>query len=267
MNKSSLSFSINTFFHQLYKHAKYRGFFGEKNKLHSPFYERYHPRLPLYIIDTRIIISHKYKFLLVRVPKAGQSTVVASLYHAETGKRLRSTDDIQPIKVQYYEHPSSLTGRQFDDIEKNYFKFTFVRHPYTRVLSAYQDKIEPNIDKKRVIAEVLNKDENEINFQDFIKYLEYGKINSDPHWARQVDLLTIPLSKFDYIGKLENINKDLPYVLKTIYGRSGPIVSVKNHATQAQKKVANLSKKEKEKIYTLYKSGFETFGYSKEYIF
>lgn len=227
----------------------------KKQNNNFPFYNVYKPQLEIELLDKLVLVNHKYNFIYFRIPKAANSTIVSSLYFAETGKVITSLDDIQIIKDTYYNRPSSLSHSQLKKIQNDYFKFTFVRNPYTRIIAAYLNKIIPNKNGKcnRVAKFLGRSPDTEISFSDFLEYLEQGGINQNAHWARQHDLLPIPLEEFDFIGRTENLTNDLNYVLAHIFKTKPQIVSVREHKTNAERMLQELDKKTKNRILKLYK--------------
>lgn len=228
------------------------------------YYEIYPPKLNLSIIDSRCMISHKHKFAYFRIPKAANSTVTATLYYADTLKVVDSLDSIQQIKDTVFDKPSLMTNKQVSDFRTKYFKFTFVRNPFTRIVSAYLDKIKTKVNNKRsIVAKSLNiRIESEISFDLFLYYLENGGIYENGHWARQTDILTVNPSDIDYIAKIENIEKDLNYILKIIFSKVTPIINIREHATNAMEISKQLDDNFISRIFKLYEPDFQNFEYS-----
>lgn len=229
----------------------------------APFYRAYPPRLHVSLLDPLGIISTSSKFAYFRIFKAANSTIVATLYHAQYGKSITSLEELQPIKDDYYARPSQLSLVQVREMRSSYFKFTFVRNPYTRVLAAYFDKVIPKDQgKHKMVTNFLGKpSDSEISFDEFLTYLEKGGINHNAHWARQSDLLSIPLDEFNLIGKTETISVDLPHVLGIIFGGEHTIISVREHTTGSSRKVEELDSVTRNRIKRLYELDFHNFRY------
>lgn len=142
----------------------------------------------------------------------------------------------------------------YENVYRNgtYFKFIFVRHPLDRILSAFLDKIErkffertvdedqnlsvldtirsmdSNLDLRKI--DLKNLEEKFIKarlnlskhaFQVFLAYLidrEISQIGGDTvrHWKRYYDLCQMCQSNWDFIGKLESIQRDSQYLIQKL---------------------------------------------------
>ena len=130
-----------------------------------------------------------------------------------------------------------LSKSQIDakDIEQYFlesFKFTFVREPFERLLSAYKDKFvsrrtfdrpllkyygpkillrfRPNVTKKSL--ESLD----DITFPEFVEYIIKDGVNEgfDRHWNHYIDQCNPCLIKYDFIGRYEYLAEDGNYMLR-----------------------------------------------------
>jgi len=232
----------------------------------NTFYKKFPIKLKVELVNKRIIISHLNEYAYFRISKAANSTVVSSLYYGETSHEIRSLHYLQKIKDEYYDRPSDLSRDQVSKLLNSYFKFTFVRNPYTRILSAYLDKIVNNeAEKRELVAIHLGKSKgSEVSFDDFLLYLESGGIDENGHWARQIDLIPIPLNKMDFIGRVENLQKDLDFTLSKIYNSCKPIISVREHSTSTSLLIKELAPETINRIYKLYESDFDSFHYPRK---
>ena len=112
---------------------------------------------------------------------------------------------------------------------EKYFKFTFVREPFERILSAYKDKfvyprfprpmlqlrgrailgtVRPNSSKSAL--DMLD----DITFREFIEYLvTEGSSKStsvmDWHWDNYVNVCGMCAVNYDFIGHYETFDQDL----------------------------------------------------------
>ena len=105
---------------------------------------------------------------------------------------------------------------------EEYYKFIFVRHPLERILSAYRDKVQYDFlrnlpfpgdthhIKEHDADDFLDIDKE--GFHAFIKYLvKRANISAGGsrirHWKRFVDLCGICSFDWNFIGKLETVNR------------------------------------------------------------
>lgn len=226
------------------------------------FYKAYPIKLNRNIIENGLAISTAQRYVYARMRKAANSTVISSLYNAENNKKVTSLDDIQIIKDNYFTKPGELSKTDLKNLD-SYFKFTIVRHPYSRILSAYMDKIENrNRSQRKIVAEFLNKQQHdEITLNEFLNFLENGGLRENAHWAPQTDFLVFPIDQYDYIGKLEKLQQDLMQILAIIYKKNCPIISVNEHKTDSKSKTKELTPSDKLRIYSLYMDDFKNFNY------
>lgn len=94
-----------------------------------------------------------------------------------------------------------------------------VRDPYSRVLSAYLNKIAPRV---RPIYDILLDrhslpPETRLDFRQFLR-LESGSppVQMNPHWRPQHYLLCSPLIQFDKIGRFDEISTFIDALLISI---------------------------------------------------
>ncbi|MDN3492422.1 sulfotransferase family protein [Winogradskyella bathintestinalis] len=217
--------------------------------------------LPFKIVGSRTIISFKENYFYNRIPKAANSTVIASLYAKESGVKLKSLDEVQIIKNNYFTYINDLDFQQLKQLQ-NLYKFTLVRNPVSRITSAYLDKVKnKNAPQRKLILRALNKNENDdITFDEFLFYLENGGIYHNAHWSLQKDLLFFDINKYDFIGKMENISSDLPIILENIYDEPSRIISIMPHARK-KNILENPNSFQLKKIHSIYQPDFHVFKY------
>ena len=225
-----------------------------------PFYRIYPYKGKSYIrdIDQRGLVDFELGIFFNRIRKSANSTVVINLADLKYGRQIPS------LKAKkYFMRPSQISFEQMNDFEK-LFKFTIVRNPYTRTLSAYLDKI---VRRKAVIPSFNYKSDRIPSFLDFCKYLEHEGLYENSHWAPQTDVLLLPIVSFDYIGKLESLDEDLRWIFNHIAPQRNlhPLRSHIPHQTNANKKLSQYYDDHSRQIVaSLYKDDFDIFGYSVE---
>lgn len=227
-----------------------------KNRLtipFTPFYKTYPYKggVSINSADSRGCVDMEMGFFFNRIPKAANSTVVINLARCKLGKEIPSR---QAKKI--FATPSSLKSREIEKFSA-LFRFTVVRNPYTRVLSAYLDKVE-----RRAI-----RSNKASSFLAFLHGLQNGRLYDNAHWAPQSALLLLPLHQFDFIGRVETLDKDLEHITKRIQGKPAgeSFPSVFGNATGASRKVRAYYDPETAGIVrSLYRDDFEIFCYSEE---
>ena len=228
----------------------------------SPFYVTYSSALPYRAINTRALVSDRYRYVYFRVPKAANSSVVATLMHMEGAASTLSSKEVEAFKTSG-RRLSTLGLEEVDKVRNHYFKFAIVRNPYTRVISAYRDKIEKVTAFRPRVSRFLGKGPDEpVGFEEFLDYLEFGGgLRDDAHWALQSELILLPVERLDAIGKVETLDCDLPGILQSIYGTRGGPVRFSPHATNAGSAAVQLGSRTVDRIYRLYQKDFESFSY------
>lgn len=221
----------------------------------APFYRRYPyaGRVSHRMVDLRGMVSVDHGFFFNRIPKSGNSTVAATLAAACGIPHTEDDPDAKRAK-EAFPRPSELTAGQMEAFERS-FKFTFVREPYARVLSAYLDKVRTGA-KMTPIA----------TFPEFCRYLAAGGLYANAHWAPQVSLLLLPIERFDFIGRVESMNEDLSRAFAHLDIKLGELRLAGPPATNARDLVAKEYTPEcREIVRRLYRGDFELFDYPANY--
>ena len=222
---------------------------------HTPFYRKYPYKrgITLHSADRRGCVDTELRCFYNRLPKAANSTVLVNLAQLKYGELMHADR-----AKRGFRRPSSLTGEEVSQF-KDFYKFTFARNPYSRVLSAYLDKVQR---PGRVRG-------NTPEFPEFLHALERDQLYSNGHWAPQASLLLIPAAEFDFIGRVESLATDLPAVMSAIGGQGMTVetgtLAFRDHATNATDKLMQFYTTECEQLVrTLYAIDFELFDYSIE---
>ena len=220
-----------------------------------PFYRRYPFTSPASIrsADDRGMVDMELGFFCNRVPKAANSTVVTNLARLKFGRDVDSPD-----AKKMFATPARLSRAEVERFD-SLFRFTVVRNPYTRTLSAYLDKIERRAvreGRESSFAEFLHKARAQPRF-----------LYSNAHWAPQSSLMLIPVEQFDLIGKVESLDEDLAEIKRRIRpDQQQPVTSFKRNATGAGDKLRRYYTDELiTLVQELYQDDFRTFGYSTDF--
>ena len=172
---------------------------------------------------------------------------------------------------------------------ETYFKFTFVREPFERILSAYKDKfVYPRFPRPmlelhgRAILRTARPNASksaldkldDITFREFIEYLvTKGSNKSTPvmdwHWDNYVNICGMCAVNYDFIGHYETFDQDLAD-FKEAAGLSGQQAKrfdarASNKSSTASSLLNYYSKIPRKWITILgrlYGANFEMFGYN-----
>jgi hypothetical protein len=105
----------------------------------------------------------------------------------------------------------------------NTFKFVFVRNPYARLASAYNDKLRVNV-APHIVRNIETsaaiqgvKLSKPIGFAEFISVVSRQSLaEMDQHYRPQYYEGRFLVVKFDFVGRMEALSSDLTYVLEQI---------------------------------------------------
>jgi len=122
-----------------------------------------------------------------------------------------------------------MNEQQRDDLfqdRTSTFKFVIVRDPYTRLVSAYKDKIrmETKLRAKHWLNIIRSAAQEqgvplsvEPTFEEFVHVVSQQPVEQmDSHWRQQYFEGRFGLIKFNYVGHVEKMNCDLPYILEQL---------------------------------------------------
>ncbi len=230
-------------------------------------------------INRKIRISLKHKYVYFNVGKNANSTIKYYLQQIEVIGTHLKIDDVHDLLKSPHVSPYQLSEEQLIDIlnDSDFKKIAFVRNPFSRLLSCYLNivKFKKWVTRK-LLYSLLNKPiESEITFEEFIDFIcEQEAIDMDEHWRIQYCDIVYPLIDFSFIGKVENLNYDLNFLIDFLFKD----VQIKNRWKIWQKEgllnqspiIQNSQKKLMDfynenlatKVYEKYILDFETFGYS-----
>ena len=130
------------------------------------------------------LIDHNKEFIYYVTPKCASRTFF-DIFNFKGGE----------------ERPLSLKHEE-------YFSWTFVRNPYARVVSAYQNKV---VDK---FQSGLDEFRHLTSFKDFVQAISEIDINKADRHIRPMN--TFFPESISYVGKLENLNCDFDFICDKI---------------------------------------------------
>jgi hypothetical protein len=241
--------------------------FNEFFLKNSKLFKNHKSVLPFYLISKCLILSKNYNFLYFRIPKAANSSVILNLHAAIKGGgiNIKSKEEMNDLKKLYLNNQPKIHLFEYSKIINDYWKFSVVRNPYNRLLSAYLDKIIGCRPQKMWVTSFLKCHFYEfISLEKFIYYLECGGIKDDIHWALQTEIIFIPIDKIDFIGRVENLKQDMQFITKKIFGKNLDMQNFRLNKTDSVLKIDGLLTNDlKKRIYKIYEKDFKLLGYLK----
>ena len=219
-------------------------------------------------VDYLINISNKYKYIYFETPKVGCSTIKNTLQKLEVDDESKLPDWVHDKHLSPLLSPLELEKNFTEYINDEYFKFSFVRNPYTRILSCYLDKIL-GIEKDVMLPKLGFKSTDYLSFYDFLQAVKSQSYSEmDVHWMPQSILLASESITLDFIGRQENFDNDLKKVLVKITKSDPGSLHISNetpHAVGANKKLQKYMTKGIAKlILEIYYDDFYLYGYSRD---
>ncbi len=223
------------------------------------------PRVPDRARNTRIDVGRAGEFVVWRVPKAANSTVLRTLLaHDPALSGDLPADSMRESKKRAYPHPLELDARTVRRAARSAVRAAFVRHPVHRILSTFLDKAVGGKGTADPYLSRLNGEEPDL--VGFLRFLADGHLYDDPHWAPQSALIP-PVGSLDLVGRVESIDRDLRRAVAMIWPTT-PWRGVQSwvpHATDASRRTSELvSPAARELILELYHDDFAVLGYSTE---
>jgi hypothetical protein len=174
-------------------------------------------------------VSMAHRYLYCEVPKAGCTSLKALIHAVEGLPRIQPLQgSLRETRRDMFIHdrgqfrmPSLL---DFDDAQQEhiltspqFLRFTVVRNPYTRLESAWKDKVRTCAPSYEYLYRRIKGDlprghdaASIISLQEFVDSIDPGNLlNCDHHWRLQTVNALYPALNFTHIGRLETMQETL----------------------------------------------------------
>ena len=213
------------------------------------------------------LVALDLSFLYVVVPKAANSTIKRALWQLQ-GVRIRddATAELN-LGPGPYKSLEELPAPNLKRVLKSRdtFRFTFVRNPYGRLLSAYRDKILDlnGIGYRDFYARKLGLDAG-AGFAEFVAAVAREADDaSDWHWMTQARCAMTNLVRYDFIGRIETFSTDIATVFRRIAPGidSASIPSAVNRLPKPGPDEFFYTELLAEKVFRRYRQDFKLFDY------
>lgn len=181
-----------------------------------------------------IIVSELNRLIFCPVPKAANSNWKYLLRKWEglpDYADLPAAHDPSRSRLRYLADYSEPEARALL-ADPAYFRFLFVRDPYTRLLSCYMDKFR-NTDPAYVRreyraflahlfswrhardADILN--DPRPSFRAFVdELIKHDAAEMNAHWRPQTALCGVGVVPYDFVGKMETLHRDVRHVFERV---------------------------------------------------
>lgn len=163
-----------------------------------------------------MIISDKYKFIFVRIPKNASTSMFNALLELDPDAYVSSLDEPP------YSHETGKEARKIAGEEQwsSYFKFAFLREPQSRFISHYTYNSQAVFRRQTCLHWLLEKDlrfpnpRNQVIDKDmFARFHVYNTYWSFPYKIyKQVEWLEDGM----WLGDVSHIERDWDFVCSTI---------------------------------------------------
>lgn len=214
-------------------------------------------------------ISRRHSAVFVEVPKAGCTVVKRVMQHSEhAGEPYEEPKSVHdratsplaaPVRDRF--DPDEVYGRG-----SPYFRFAFVRNPYSRALSCYLEKIAGEQWLRDLRLPALGFDPNEdVTFVEFLARVAAQRpADMDIHWAPQHVLLGLDRVEYGFIGRFESFQRDVHRVIQHLEMDvpQEMVEATTSHVTNAGSRLQEYYEGEAaELVRTIYREDFERLGY------
>lgn len=221
-------------------------------------------------------VSTKYKYVCVIVPKVAGTSTKLVLNQLEGGPEPENPGDI-------HERGMHLSDFSVDEIEEmltssDWFRFTFVRNPYDRLLSAYKSKIGVWGDEYKWLQdEIKSEYRYPVHpegwkaipaFRDFVRFLiaNWSRLGRDGHFNLQSNILMQDVIPYDsikwywyYVEEFRKVLERLgapPEVRDRVAVRYNVTLPI-HHPVAYDRELADM-------VYEHYREDFDAFGFDRD---
>lgn len=230
-----------------------------------------HPKVRKHWVVHRTMVSQSGRYCYFRIPKSANSTIARSLAYYDPNILYDPLQDLRGKSAKKSARLLSAGALTLAGLYEKYFLFTFVRNPYSRLLSAFMDKIfkldNAAFESTRQVVRSFSDTKHDLTFESFIHYLEKRGLYENPHWVPQMAMLPLAVEKLHFIGRVENLDDDLNFVVNRLFGEGvykGPVIREVNRTNSAHKLAQYYDGNLSERVYALYKADFDAFSYARD---
>lgn len=232
-----------------------------------------------------VIVNEKHRVLYCFIPKVGCSNmkriflVMQGLYPSVEKVNIAEMN-VEIVRLDN----KKFTEEQRVYMLKNFYKFMLVRDPMERLASAYRNKWQDKRNVglhaslgKQIIEKYRYNNSRKADHGDDVSFTEYARYlvgtpswELNEHWIPYEDICQPCNVKYDFIGSVDTIARDVPHLMRKINanetkyhlirmrGGAPPLTKTKG---AVQNLLRELPKKYFDQLIASYKTDHELFGY------
>ena len=156
------------------------------------------------------ILSKRHRFIYYPIPKVACTTIKSLILEAE-GHHL--PDDEEAVHRPELFPEVDLKSPQFE----GYFRFVFVRNPWSRLVSCYHNKVvaQRPVKFSSFAGRYPGVRFESMSFSDFVRFV--CRVPDDlcePHFKPQADFFSA--EEVDFVGRFERFSEDLIQVIERV---------------------------------------------------
>ncbi|WP_193371339.1 sulfotransferase family protein [Pelagibius marinus] len=222
-----------------------------------------------------LVVLPEHRVVYTVVPKAANSTIKRFLV-AACGEVLPAADAMVSVqRGSLLPDTRKFSSRELHTAinDSGWFRFTFVRNPYDRLVSVYKDKVIGlgTVDTGLQYVKRLDPEASgAIPFRDFVQAVcDQKDEDMDAHWRPQASLIMSEAISYSHIGHVENFARDMEPVVRRLalpaelveqLGRE-PINPTRK-ASLEERFAPSFDAELADTVFRRYRRDFELFGYA-----
>ncbi len=213
-------------------------------------------------------VSERYRYVYINNPKTGCTSLKSALAELET----RDTDAaVDAFDIRYIHGAASPLKRHWplfpratlsQRLRRGYRFVSFVRNPYTRLLSCYLDKI---VRRYEPALRTLPGGERPADFAAFVRAIVTQPDRAmDPHWRPQTANLHHDRIPYTFLGRFETYPRDFARIFEVLAipeDRRPPVRHLNPTSREGQSLADLYTSEIQDLVYERYRDDFVAYGY------
>jgi hypothetical protein len=234
-----------------------------------------------------LLVNEEHKVLFCFIPKISCTNMkkiflVMNGFYPSVEKVNECRVHLRGLRIRLSDEKFTEKKREY--MLKNFYKFMIVRDPFERLVSGYRSKFQ---DKdyvefwaplgEKIIKKYRYNNTNtnktvitglDVSFTEYVRYLiDNPPWEIDDHWMRYEDLCHPCNVKYDFIGSIDNLDRDVTHAMRQIHANETKYHVIHNSDARTKTKqttadfLKELSREYFDQLLAAYKTDHELFGY------